>query len=134
VEAARDVQRSRFAALRRVSCNAHVAGRWLDARTPILHGARELLANAAERLGLSARGYHRVLKVARTIADLDEASAIGEDQVAEALRYRAASTEGNVTTSTSPARTLATGTPTSLHDAQKGSATVLSDFVGQFAG
>jgi magnesium chelatase family protein len=96
VEAARAVQRRRYAALRRVGCNAHVPGRWLDARTPMAAGARELLSSAAERLALSARGYHRVLKVARTIADLDGADAIGENQIAEALRYRAAASEPSV--------------------------------------
>ena len=50
--------------------------------------ARELLASAAERSGLSARAYHRVLKVARTIADLDDATAVAWPHVAEALRYR----------------------------------------------
>ncbi|HEV7839176.1 MAG TPA: hypothetical protein VGO75_13995, partial [Gemmatimonadaceae bacterium] len=50
--------------------------------------ARTLLQTASERLALSARGYHRVLKVARTIADLDEQAEIGCAHIAEALRYR----------------------------------------------
>jgi magnesium chelatase family protein len=50
--------------------------------------ARDLLASAAERSGLSARAYHRVLKVARTIADLDDAASVAWTHVAEALRYR----------------------------------------------
>ena len=50
--------------------------------------ARDLLASAAERCGLSARAYHRVLKVARTIADLDDAEGVRWPHVAEALRYR----------------------------------------------
>jgi magnesium chelatase family protein len=50
--------------------------------------ARELLASAAERSGLSARAYHRVLKVARTITDLDDADRVAWTHVAEALRYR----------------------------------------------
>jgi magnesium chelatase family protein len=114
VEAAREVQRRRFATLRRVSCNAHVAGRWLDARTPILPAARELLTIAAERLGLSARGYHRVLKVARTIADLDEAPTITEGQIAEALRYRPASNDNGVAPSMIPARPPSTGARSEL--------------------
>jgi len=71
-----------------VRCNAHASGRWLDTRTPVDTDARDLLASAAERSGLSARAYHRVLKVARTIADLDDSDAIAWTHVAEALRYR----------------------------------------------
>ena len=59
-----------------------------DAQTPVHAEARTLLQTAAERLGLSARGYHRVLKVARTIADLDDVSEIAPAHIAEALRYR----------------------------------------------
>ncbi len=50
---------------------------------------RALLAEAAAAMKLSARGYHRVLKVARTIADLDGAAAVGRAHLAEALSYRA---------------------------------------------
>jgi magnesium chelatase family protein len=88
VVAARRAQRHRYAAMRGVACNAHVSGRWLDAHTRIDAPARAMLLRAAERLALTARGYHRVIKVARTIADLDSAAAIGEESVAEALRYR----------------------------------------------
>ena len=88
VEAAREAQRRRYASLRGVECNAHVSGRWLDARGDASSDARSLLIAAANRLALSARGYHRVLKVARTIADLDGADGIDETQIAEALRYR----------------------------------------------
>jgi len=92
VEVARSAQRARYASLRGVECNAHVSGRWLDARGALTPAARAMLIAAANRLSLSARGYHRVLKVARTIADLDGAGGIGEEQVAEALRYRPAPT------------------------------------------
>ncbi len=87
VERARATQQKR---LRRTAanCNAHVSGLWLDRHTPIDRSARGLLQNAAERLGLSARGYHRVLKVARTIADIDGDISILSSHVAEALRYR----------------------------------------------
>jgi magnesium chelatase family protein len=71
-----------------VVCNAHASGRWLESHTDIAGPARDLLGSAAERLSLSARGYHRVLKVARTIADLDGDDVIGITAVAEALRYR----------------------------------------------
>jgi magnesium chelatase family protein len=85
---ARSTQRHRFARSHQTSCNAHALGRWLDAHTPVHHEARLLLQTAAERLGLSARGYHRVLKVARTIADLEDAREIAPGHIAEALRYR----------------------------------------------
>ena len=67
-----------------------MAGRWLDQHGRVERAARELLAGAAERLGLTARGYHRVLKVARSIADLDESESVVAAHVAEALRYRPA--------------------------------------------
>ena len=85
---AREAQRARYVSTRGVSCNAHARGRWLDSRTPVEPDARSLLQAAAEALALSARGYHRVLKVARTIADLEESKSIAAGHVGEALRYR----------------------------------------------
>jgi magnesium chelatase family protein len=88
VERARATQRKRFAKKPGISCNAYAIGRWLDAHTPVHADARTLLQTASERLGLSARGYHRVLKVARTIADLENVSEVAPSHIAEALRYR----------------------------------------------
>jgi len=88
VEYARNVQRRRFAKIKTVACNAFVSGRWLDSNGKVRHDARELLQTAAERLALSARGYHRVLKVARTIADLERSAEVASPHVAEALHYR----------------------------------------------
>lgn len=88
VEEARARQHQRFRKMPEVSCNAFVSGRWLDAHGGIDAPARTLLQTAAERLSLSARGYHRVLKVARTIADLERSPSIAAPHIAEALRYR----------------------------------------------
>ncbi len=89
---ARDRQTLRYSRVSGVGCNAHAAGRWIDAHGAVTSEARTLLQRAAEGLALSARGYHRVLKVARTIADLDESSSVSTAHVAEALRYRQAGT------------------------------------------
>ncbi len=90
VIAARERQRDRFAALnvRGVRTNADCSGRLLeDIAMPDGEGTA-LLRQAAEKLGLSARGFHRTLKVARTLADLDGAESVGRIQIAEALSYR----------------------------------------------
>jgi magnesium chelatase family protein len=87
VAAARTVQRERFAG-HTIRTNAEAEGELLDAiATPDAAGAK-LLTEAAERMRLSARGYHRVLKVARTIADLAGAEGVTRPHIAEALSYR----------------------------------------------
>jgi magnesium chelatase family protein len=88
VEMARARQRRRYAEQRGVRCNAHASGRALDANGGVESDARTLLHDAAERLKLSARGYHRVLRLARTIADLADCDVVAKADVAEALRYR----------------------------------------------
>jgi magnesium chelatase family protein len=87
VAQARAVQRERFGDTG-IRTNAEAEGELLDRiATPDAAGAR-LLTEAAERMKLSARGYHRVLKVARTIADLGGAGSVSKPHVAEALSYR----------------------------------------------
>ena len=88
VDAARLIQRRRYAALRKVECNGRAPGRWLDARGGLAADGHRLLLKAAERGTLTARGYHRTLRVARTIADLDGDAGIRAPHVAEALRFR----------------------------------------------
>ncbi len=88
VAAARERQLTRFANTRGVTCNAHANGRWIDTNGGIDSDSRSMLHAAATSLSLSARGYHRVLKVARTIADLDESATVCGAHVAEALRFR----------------------------------------------
>lgn len=88
VATARDVQAARFATRDGMRVNADAEGAMLDQiATPDDEG-RALLVQAAERFGLTARGYHRVLRVARTIADLDGAAEVRRPHVAEALSYR----------------------------------------------
>ncbi|HEV2301499.1 MAG TPA: ATP-binding protein, partial [Stellaceae bacterium] len=79
---------SRLPAAAGIRTNAQADGALLDEiATPDAAG-RALLVRAAERLRLSARGYHRVLRVARTLADLEGAAAVSRAHIAEALSYR----------------------------------------------
>jgi len=91
VAAARDIQLKRYAAagLPRVRTNAEAPASLLEQiAQPDAQGLK-LLRDASEAMRLSARGYHRVLRVARTLADLDGAEKIGRLHLAEALSYRA---------------------------------------------
>ena len=88
VALARKMQSERFADVPRVRVNADAEGRILDEiATPDTEG-RAMLMRVAERFGLTARGYHRVLRVARTIADLDGADKVRQPHIAEAVSYR----------------------------------------------
>jgi magnesium chelatase family protein len=88
VRHARDVQATRYGAQAGSMVNADVEGQALeDVATPDADG-RAFLSQVAERMGLTARGYHRVLRVARTIADLDTSKGIRQPHVAEAVSYR----------------------------------------------
>ena len=87
VQSARDVQTARYAGTE-TRVNADVEGKTLEeVAAPDTQG-REFLARMAERLGLTARGYHRVLRVARTIADLAGSETVRHSHVAEAVSYR----------------------------------------------
>ena len=88
VEAARRRQRARGPV--GVACNAQVPGRWIERHGNLHRESRALLVRAADQLDLSARGYYRVLRVARTIGDLEASGDVAPEHVAEALRYRPA--------------------------------------------
>ncbi|MGD9866770.1 MAG: YifB family Mg chelatase-like AAA ATPase [Hyphomicrobiales bacterium] len=90
VVAARQLQRARFGALGKpgVGTNAQCSGPLLEEVAAPDRAGLALLRDAAESLRLSARGYHRTLRVARTLADLDGEEAVRRIHVAEALSYR----------------------------------------------
>ena len=91
VAAARDIQLARYAAagMPHVRTNAEAPASVLETIAQPDEQGQKLLRDAAETMRLSARGYHRVLRVARTLADLDGAEKIGRLHLAEALSYRA---------------------------------------------
>jgi len=71
-----------------VTVNAHADGELLDAVAAPDAAGKALLTEAAERMHLSARGWHRILRVGRTIADFDGADTVRRVHIAEALGYR----------------------------------------------
>jgi len=85
---ARDRQLARYRGLQDVTVNADASGALLEEVANPCEDGRYLLTQAAERVGLSARGYHRVIRVARTIADLDGRADVARQDIAEALSYR----------------------------------------------
>jgi magnesium chelatase family protein len=88
VERARAIQRARFQGQRGVHANAHMTARDLRRHCRLSEPVESLLRQAVTRLGLSARAYHRVLKIARTIADLAGAAELTTAHVSEAIQYR----------------------------------------------
>ncbi|MBX3515586.1 MAG: YifB family Mg chelatase-like AAA ATPase [Rhodospirillales bacterium] len=91
IAAARARQRERYAQGANgtaIRTNAEAEGELLDRHARPDEAGRRLLVEAADRLKLSARGYHRTLKVARTLADLDGADGVKRNHIAEALSYR----------------------------------------------
>jgi magnesium chelatase family protein len=94
VIAAREIQTLRFLGETSIYCNAQMSSRDLKKYCVLTETGITLLKNAMERLGLSARAYDRILKVARTIADLDAAQDIESQHVAEAIQYRSLDRDG----------------------------------------
>jgi magnesium chelatase family protein len=87
VNEARKLQQVRFAGSG-IFANARITPGRLQEFCPLEKSAQDLLQSAFDRMGLSARGYERILKVARTIADLDRKEVIGPQHIAEAVQYR----------------------------------------------
>ena len=87
--AARERQKERFAGAKiKIQTNSQMSSRQLEKLAPLGESERAALNAAAERLGLSARAYHRIIKLARTIADLENEPQIKESHLMEALQYR----------------------------------------------
>jgi magnesium chelatase family protein len=90
VAAAREIQRERFRELgvAGATCNAAAPAGAVESIAAMNDAARALLRDAAEKMRISARGFHRVLKLARTLADLEGADSVARVHLAEALSYR----------------------------------------------
>lgn len=88
VAKARKIQQKRYKEIDGVDCNAEVDGEALEAVTKLDDESLEILMRAVEMMKLTARGYHRVLRVARTIADLDGAENIMKTHISEAINFR----------------------------------------------
>ncbi|MDD4602176.1 MAG: YifB family Mg chelatase-like AAA ATPase [Bacteroidales bacterium] len=88
VTAARKIQEERFKGVSGVFANAHMPSRVVRKVCAINDSGKILLKTAMEKLGLSARAYDRILKVSRTIADLDNVNEIQVEHLAEAINYR----------------------------------------------
>lgn len=91
---AREIQSERFKENSGVYCNAQISAKQLPVYCRIPEQGNQLLKNAMEKLGLSARAYDRILKVSRTIADLDNSEEIRTEHLAEAIQYRSLDREG----------------------------------------
>ncbi len=89
IKKARELQRKRFSAIGKFGFkNSMMTNRDMTAVCPLSKEVRDILNMSAEKLGLSTRAYHRMIKVARTIADLDNKENIEATHILEALQYR----------------------------------------------
>lgn len=91
---AREIQGQRYRDEKNIHCNAQMHTSHLKTHCYLNEAGNTLLKNAMERLGLSARAYDRILKVARTIADLDSSDHIETHHIAEAIQYRSLDRDG----------------------------------------
>ncbi|HQF28200.1 MAG TPA: ATP-binding protein, partial [Bacteroidia bacterium] len=94
VVGARIIQERRFEGIEGVYCNAQMSSKMLRKVCKINNESNEMLKTAMDRLGLSARAYDRILKVARTIADLANSEDIMTEHLAEAILYRSLDRDG----------------------------------------
>lgn len=94
VSRARDIQTERYSGFAEIHSNSQLTPKLMRKYCVVDESANQLLKNAVEKLGFSARSYARILKVARTIADIDGTNSIASHHVAEAIQYRALDREG----------------------------------------
>jgi magnesium chelatase family protein len=94
VTKAREIQEDRFAGIKNIHCNAQMSTPLIRKHCALSAQGQGLLKNAMEKLRLSARAYDRILKVARTIADLGGSEEIRTEHLAEAIQYRNLDREG----------------------------------------
>lgn len=88
VDSARKIQKERFAAYPEVYCNSQMSSKLVETFCTLDQVSSALLEKSVNKLGLSTRAYHRILKISRTIADMDRAAKIQSNHVAEAIQYR----------------------------------------------
>ncbi len=91
---ARNIQLKRFEGMEGVYCNAQMSTKQLNTYCKLLPEAEQVLKMAMEKLHLSARAYDRILKVSRTVADLEASELITTNHIAEAIHYRSLDREG----------------------------------------
>lgn len=94
VIAAREIQNRRYSGIEAIHCNAQISSRMARRICNLESAGNSLMKRAMEGLGLSARAYDRILKVARTVADLENSASIRPHHIAEAIQYRSLDRDG----------------------------------------